>query len=199
MDCRRQRHLADLVQKQRSPVGGLDAPGAALHRAGKCAARVPEEFGFQQRLGNGRAIDGDKRLAAARREPVQRLGHQFLARARRPLDQHRRHARSHQPHAAADLEHAGGIADQFRQPLCGVRAQPRECARPTANGDGLLLARLRLKDNRRRPVRRSRQDQRQEFPAAVTASGRSDAARAWLSAGAAFHAAVSVSWLRRSA
>ncbi len=61
-----QRHLADLVQKQRSPVGGLDPAHAALHRAGKCAARVAEQFGFEQRFRNRRAVDGDKRLAAAR-------------------------------------------------------------------------------------------------------------------------------------
>ena len=74
-----QRHLANLVQKQRAAVGGLDAPDAALHRAGKCAARVAEELRFKKRLGNCGAVDGHKRLAAARRQPVQCFGNQFLA------------------------------------------------------------------------------------------------------------------------
>ena len=74
-----QRHLADLVQKQRASVGGLNPSYAPLHRAGEGPASVAEEFSFQQRLGNGRAVDGDKWLAAARREPVQSLSNQFLA------------------------------------------------------------------------------------------------------------------------
>ncbi len=84
-----QRHLADLVQKQRAPVGGLDAAHAPLHRAGKGAAGMAEELGLKQSFGNRRAVDGDKGLAASRGEPVQGLGHQFLARTGRPLDQHR--------------------------------------------------------------------------------------------------------------
>ena len=92
-----QRHLANLIQKQRAPVRGFDAAGAALHGAGKCAARVPKQLGLKQRFRNRRAVDGHKRLAAARRQPMQCLGHQFFARPRRTLDQHRRQSRSHQP------------------------------------------------------------------------------------------------------
>ena len=116
-----QRHLADLVQKQRASVGRLDASDAPLHRTGKCAAGMAEEFRFQQRLGNRRAVDGHKGLAASRRQPVQRLGHQFLARSGGPFNQYRRRARSHQADAAADLNHARGVADQFRQPLAAGR------------------------------------------------------------------------------
>jgi hypothetical protein len=60
-----QRHLADLVEEQRSPVCGFNAPDPAVHGPGKCAARVSEEFRLKQSLGDGRAIDGDKRLAAS--------------------------------------------------------------------------------------------------------------------------------------
>ena len=65
LGLQRQRHLADLVQKQRAAVGGFDAPRAPLHRAGKGAARMAKEFGFKQRFRNRRAIDGNKRLAAS--------------------------------------------------------------------------------------------------------------------------------------
>ncbi len=65
LGLQRQRHLADLVEKQCAPVGGLDAAHAALHRAGKGPAGMAEELGLKQRLGNRRAIDGDKWLPRA--------------------------------------------------------------------------------------------------------------------------------------
>jgi hypothetical protein len=98
---------------------------------------VAEELGFKQRFRNRRAVDGDKGLAASRRKPVQGLGHQFLARAGRPFDQHRRHARGHQADAAADLEHAGSVADQLRQPLA-VRSAPAPLRCPSGL-DGMVL------------------------------------------------------------
>ena len=42
-----QRHLADFVKKQRSPIGALDASCAYLHRAGKGAARMAEQFSLK--------------------------------------------------------------------------------------------------------------------------------------------------------
>ena len=85
----RQRHLADLVQKQRAPVGGFDTSGAPLHRPGKCAARVAEQLRFEQRFGNRSAVDDHKRHAAAGRQAVQSLGNQFLAGAGGSFNQHR--------------------------------------------------------------------------------------------------------------
>jgi hypothetical protein len=42
-----QRHFANLVQKQRTAVGGFDAADPALHSAGESSSRVPEELGFK--------------------------------------------------------------------------------------------------------------------------------------------------------
>ncbi len=42
------RHLAELIQQQRSAGGQFEAPGAPLHRSGKRAFFVPENLAFNQ-------------------------------------------------------------------------------------------------------------------------------------------------------
>src|SRR5580658_8128259 len=69
-----QWHFANLIQKQRSTVGRLDASNAPLHCAGKRSACMAKELSLEQRLRNRRAIDGDKWLAAAVGEPMQGFG-----------------------------------------------------------------------------------------------------------------------------
>ena len=56
------RQFADFVEEERAAVGHFEQ--ALLHGlgVGEGAALVAEEFGFHQGLGNGRAVDGDKRL-----------------------------------------------------------------------------------------------------------------------------------------
>ncbi len=58
--------------------------------AGERAPRVAEELGFEQRLGDRAAIDGDKRPRRARAVAVNRAGHQLLARAAFAEDEHGR-------------------------------------------------------------------------------------------------------------
>ncbi len=55
-----QRHLANLIQKQRTAVGGLNPAYAPLYRTGESSARMAKEFGFKKRFGNRRAVDGNK-------------------------------------------------------------------------------------------------------------------------------------------
>ena len=43
----RQRHLADLIQKQRAPIRCLDAADASLYRARKCAPGMTEQLSFE--------------------------------------------------------------------------------------------------------------------------------------------------------
>ena len=81
-----QGHLPDFVEEQGAPVGGLDAPDAPLHGACKRSPRVAEELGLEQGFGDGGTVDGNERLAASRRKPMQGLGHKLLARARRADD-----------------------------------------------------------------------------------------------------------------
>ncbi len=50
LGLQRQRHLANLVQKERASVGSLDPSDTPLHRAGKSSAGVAEKLGFEQTL-----------------------------------------------------------------------------------------------------------------------------------------------------
>ncbi len=72
-------HLADLIQQERAFLGQLKAPGATLHGAGKCALLMPEDFAFDQRFRNGRAVDGYKWLVFTRAQIVNRARHHFFA------------------------------------------------------------------------------------------------------------------------
>ena len=68
----------------------LEAPRLARHRAGKRALLVAEQLGFEQRVGNRRAVDRDKRPVGARAERVQAAREQLLAGAALAFEQHRR-------------------------------------------------------------------------------------------------------------
>src|ERR1043166_7634302 len=62
---------------------------STLGRAREGALLVAEQLALEQRLGQRGAVDGDERLAAARREIVDPLRDELLARARLALDQDR--------------------------------------------------------------------------------------------------------------
>ena len=83
-----QRHLADLVQEERASLCHLDSSRIRLHGSGESAARVSEEFGFEQGLGNGGAIDHREGAPGARTQLMNGAGHDFLAAAGRARDQH---------------------------------------------------------------------------------------------------------------
>ncbi len=65
LGLRGNRHLADLVQQQRAALSQLEAADAAFQRAGERALFVSEDLAFDQRLGNGGAVDGNERLGLA--------------------------------------------------------------------------------------------------------------------------------------
>src|SRR5215831_11551717 len=48
-----QWHFRHLVQKQSAPVSLLKPPSSALNRSREGSALMPEQFGSQQRLGDG--------------------------------------------------------------------------------------------------------------------------------------------------
>jgi hypothetical protein len=60
-----ERHLADLIEEDRSTIGRLEEAGAGLARAGEGLAGMAEEFGLHQFGGDCRAVDGDKRSLVA--------------------------------------------------------------------------------------------------------------------------------------
>ena len=67
LGLQRQRHLANLIQKQRPPVGRLDPPHPSMHRAGEGTPRMPEKFSFKQCFRNSCAINCNKRFFTSHR------------------------------------------------------------------------------------------------------------------------------------
>src|SRR5262245_54353832 len=73
------RHLANFVEKQNATVCLLDPSGFGGYRAGEGAALVAEQFGFEQLVRQGSAVDGDERAAAAPRCVMNEASNHFLA------------------------------------------------------------------------------------------------------------------------
>ena len=94
--------FADFVEEQRAAIGGLHLAALGRKGSGERALGVAEEFRFHQVLGNGAAVDGDKRLVFAAAVLVDGARQQFLAGAGLAADEHRgialRHAGSHFQH-----------------------------------------------------------------------------------------------------
>ena len=64
---RRKRQVADFVEEDRAAVGQFELAHARLLGVGKSAAFVAEEFAFQQRFRQRRAVHLDERLAVPAR------------------------------------------------------------------------------------------------------------------------------------
>src|SRR5688572_20348511 len=111
----RRRHLGDLVEEQRAVIRQLEAPFAAVGRAGERALLVPEDLALEQRLRNRRAVDRHERLLGARAQLVDRLGDELLAGARLAPDQHRRRRRGGLLDDLVDLAHARTAADHVAE------------------------------------------------------------------------------------
>ncbi len=60
-----QRELGDLVQEERSPVGILEIALARFRRPGEGTLDMTEQFGIDQFLGEGAAVDDEETGAAA--------------------------------------------------------------------------------------------------------------------------------------
>ena len=90
LDLRRQWQLRNLVEKHGPAVGDLEAAVALAVSAGERPARVAEQFGLHQRLGEGAAWDGHVGAVAARASIVDQAGNNLLAGSTFADDQHRR-------------------------------------------------------------------------------------------------------------
>ena len=75
-------HFTDFIQQQRTFVGELEFSGFVVHCARECAALVAEQFGFEQFVGQGRAVHFYERFVVARRMRVDEPGQDFFADAR---------------------------------------------------------------------------------------------------------------------
>ena len=88
-DLRRHRHVANLVEKQRATVGVFELADPVAGGIGERTPHMAEQFTLQNVLAERRAVESHEGLALAGAVLVDGLGHEFLARARLPLDQHR--------------------------------------------------------------------------------------------------------------
>jgi hypothetical protein len=108
------RNVADFVQKDRPALGQGKAAGFVPPRVRERAGFVAEQFRFQQRVGQGAAVDGHEGLILAPRQRVDGAGEQLLAGAAGALDQHRafavrqqRQQLEHLPHRRAAAHNIG--------------------------------------------------------------------------------------------
>src|SRR5207253_9025093 len=81
-------HLPHLVQQERPAVGVLDLALLLTLRAGKGAFFMAEKLALQEVLWDRAAIDRNERPCFTRAVAMNGPGHQFLAGAALPCDQH---------------------------------------------------------------------------------------------------------------
>ena len=81
------RHLADLVEQQRAPLGHLEQPFLVALRAGEGPLLVAEQLRLDQVLRDRGAVDLDERPLRPLAVVVDRVRDQLLAGAVLPLDQ----------------------------------------------------------------------------------------------------------------
>jgi hypothetical protein len=79
---RRQAHLADLVEKQHATKCELEVSWFGAIRTGKCTAFVAEELGFEQLLGQRRAVQGREWTLAPTRGSMNESGEYFFSGSR---------------------------------------------------------------------------------------------------------------------
>ena len=114
LDLRRDRHVADLVEKQRPRVRELEASDAPLGRAGEGALFVAEQLTLEKGLGQRADVHGDERLVAPRTQPMDRPRDELLAGAALALDEHRARHRGDLLDLHEDLTDRLGLPDETR-------------------------------------------------------------------------------------
>ncbi len=121
-----QRHAFDFIQEQRAAVGIFQLADALALGAGERAAFVAEQLGFKQLLGDGRAVERDKRLFCPWAKIMQATGDQFLAAAGFATDQHIDRQAGQVQHLPAQGLQTARHAEQARfqlRPMVGLLMQ----------------------------------------------------------------------------
>ena len=98
---------------KRALIGRLELADLAVRGPGKGPSLVAEQFAFQQRFGQCRAVQTDKRTLLARTGEVHGPRDQFLAHAAFAADQHRGPTGSGPRNFLLDLSHQMAGADDF--------------------------------------------------------------------------------------
>ncbi len=118
-----ERHVPDFVQKHGPAVGLLNAAHPPTDRPRERPFLVTEQLAFEQRFGNGHAIDHHEGLLGTQTVLVNRPGNELLPRPRLAANQHRGVRRSHPSNGLVDILHGLAPADdRVEQCRCrGVR------------------------------------------------------------------------------
>ncbi len=123
-----QRQVGDFVEEQRAAVGVLELAASAAHAGGRPFLDA-EELGFEQRLDERGAVDGDEGPGSPRAEVVDLAGDELLAGAALTLDEHGEIRHRHSLDALAQRPHDRARADERGGTGRSARVQAR---RPTA-------------------------------------------------------------------
>ena len=119
LDLQTLRQLSDLVQKQRPSMSHLDAALALHVGPGERPFLVAEQFALQKVFRDGPAVNHHEGHAAPVAVLVNGPGHQLLAGAALPADQHRNIGRGHLADDGEDLFHLGAGAQHSGEWLSG--------------------------------------------------------------------------------
>ena len=111
LGLRLQRHVADLVEEERSAVRLLELPGAPIGRAREGALLVPEELALEEVLGDRGAVDVDERAVGPVAHLVHEPGDELLAGAVLAVDQDAGRRRRDLLDDRAHLFEAGALPD----------------------------------------------------------------------------------------
>src|ERR1051326_2796340 len=106
-------HVANFIQKNRSPIGLLETPDPPRGGAGERPWLMPKQFTFQQRFRNRDAIDDDKWPVGASAVGVQGPSDQFLAGASLSKDQDGDRFGSDAPNLLEHVLHGPAPAKDF--------------------------------------------------------------------------------------
>jgi len=114
-----QGQFADFVEEEGAALREFDFADFAIAGAGEGAAFVTEEFVFEERVGNGGAIESDERLLAAMRKLMDGAGEEFLAGAAFAEKQNGGVGGSDFLELMTDGLHGRGFADDAREAVTG--------------------------------------------------------------------------------
>ena len=113
-------NVSYFIQEERAADGALEVARPRGERAGEGVFFVAEEFAFQQRFGQGGAVQRHERTALPRAVPVDHAGRERLAGAGRTADEHGRIAGAGVGNLDEAALHGRRRADDERHDfLCG--------------------------------------------------------------------------------
>src|ERR1019366_10232283 len=112
------RHIADLIEKDRALLRSFKLAGSGLYGPGKCASRMPKKLSFQQCFRNRAAIYRDERAAGTVACAVNFTSHNLFAGSRLAFDQHCAVTGGDQSHCIGHRSHSVAVTCHRRVITC---------------------------------------------------------------------------------